>query len=343
MSKFGKILQRLRFWYKNARPVSLPQSLLPALTAFVLARFGGLAGDFSWWLGLLAVLGVALAHLSLNLFDDYFDYRKLKSGYREQLAHKGVRARTAKCPYLVSGAATMQELLLACLGFGGLAAGLGLVILLARGPRILLPAGLGLVLGFFYSAPPLRLSYHGLGEAVIGTVFGPLVVIGVYMAATGGVDHYIWLVALALGLLVTNIVYTHSFLDLEADRFAGKRTLAGLLWSQKARLVCTGALCFGPFVLILVGMTWGWLGISWLIPLICPLPLALALYRSMREFVRRPGGAVERRWWYGPMPGWERIRQAKLDWFMLRWFTARNLTTGFAICCMLAAIINYNA
>lgn len=333
----NRVWRRLCFWYRNARPVSLPQSLLPALTALTLARFGG-SGEFSWALGLLAVAGVGLAHLSLNLFDDYFDYRKQGSGYREQLARQGMRARTTKCPYLVSGEAELSELLLAAVGFGGAAGALGLVIWLGRGSGILLVAGLGLVLGFFYSGPPVRLSYHGLGEAVIGAVFGPLVMIGVYLAAAGELSPAIWPVALALGLLVTNIVYAHSFLDLEADRAGGKLTLAGLLHSQNARLAAVGVFSIGPFVLILCGMVLGWLPISWLIPLFGPLPLALALYGSMREFVQRPGAAVQRRWWYGPMPNWEHIKAAKLDWFMLRWFMARNLTTGFALCCMLAAI-----
>ncbi|MDR1673737.1 MAG: prenyltransferase, partial [Bacteroidales bacterium] len=69
----------IRFWYRNARPVSLPQSLLPSVLAVCLS-FSTPA--FSWWLALLAVVGVALAHLSLNLFDDYFDYRKNKTDYR---------------------------------------------------------------------------------------------------------------------------------------------------------------------------------------------------------------------------------------------------------------------
>ena len=114
------IWEKIGFWFKNARPVALPQSLLPATVALGLAASQRPA-DFSLFWGLLAVLGVALAHLSLNLFDDYFDYSKLKSDYRRKLAAKGQQARTSKCPYLLNGSATQSELLLACLAFGAAA------------------------------------------------------------------------------------------------------------------------------------------------------------------------------------------------------------------------------
>jgi len=55
--------------------MTLPQSILPALTAVILSIH---ATDFVWWLAVLAVLGVILAHLGLNLFDDYFDTKKKK-------------------------------------------------------------------------------------------------------------------------------------------------------------------------------------------------------------------------------------------------------------------------
>ena len=99
-----KIWDKLSFWFNNARPVALPQSLLPALLALALAASEQPA-SFNLLLGLLAVLGAELAHLSLNLFDDYFDYRKLQSGFRDRLAAAGQKVRTGKTPYLTSGQA----------------------------------------------------------------------------------------------------------------------------------------------------------------------------------------------------------------------------------------------
>lgn len=327
---------RLLFWYKNARPVSLPQSLLPALAAYVLA-----AGEdgFAPWTGLLAVLGAELAHLSLNLFDDYFDYKKQASGFRVDLVKKGERARTAKCAYITSGEATLSELLAVCLGFGGAAALCGFLVFLTAGWPIIWPAALGLLLGIEYSGEPLRLSYRGFGELTIGVIFGPLLVCGVYLAAGGA---YFWralALGLALGLLVTNIVYTHSVLDIKADTFTGKRTLAALLQTPKYQLAGTAAFSFLPYLLVgLAVLAWE-LSPCWLLTWLT-LPWAVALYGSVRQFLHQPGVRPQRLFWYGPMGDWPAYCAAGLDWFLLRWFLARNLLSAFSVLCLLAGLLS---
>lgn len=335
-SNIKRAAARLHFWFVNARPVSLPQSVLPALVGLLLAWSGHAAG-FSLALGLVALLGAELAHLSFNLFDDYFDYRKIKAGYREKLATQGMRARTSKCPYLISGAATMRELLAACCGFGAAAVACGFIVWLGRGNIILWPAGLCLALGLMYSGDPLRLSYRGLGEAVIGVVFGPLLVCGMYVAAAGEFALQALTVGLSLGLLVTNILFVHSVLDLPADLYAGKRTLAALLKTPSRNMAALAVLTFLPYGLIIVSIMLGWLPPLWLLTLLT-LPLALALYQSMRDFRKQPKARPQRLFWYGPMGDWQKICAGGLDWFMLRWFLARNLLSAFAVCGGLAAI-----
>jgi 1,4-dihydroxy-2-naphthoate octaprenyltransferase len=128
------MLKTIKFWVENARWVSLPQSIMPSLTAIILAVK---KPDFSVPLSILAVFGVCMAHLSLNLFDDYFDYRKDKSGFRDNLARAGIRARTGKCTYLVSGGASEKELLTAALLFGIASAVPAVIICIHRGLLIL--------------------------------------------------------------------------------------------------------------------------------------------------------------------------------------------------------------
>jgi 1,4-dihydroxy-2-naphthoate octaprenyltransferase len=113
-----KLMNIIRFWLQNARSIALPQSMLPAIVAVCSAL--PLAG-FSIYLSLLAVFGVAMAHLSLNLFDDYFDYKVKGAEFRDAMVRKGFRARIAKCPYITSGQVTLRQLLIACLVFGAIA------------------------------------------------------------------------------------------------------------------------------------------------------------------------------------------------------------------------------
>ena len=72
-------------WFKNARPISLPQSMLPALTAVALS-YG--QGEFSWIAAIASVIGVMFLHLGLNLLDDWFDYRVGSAEARQKVAKK---------------------------------------------------------------------------------------------------------------------------------------------------------------------------------------------------------------------------------------------------------------
>ena len=331
--------EKIGFWFKNARPVSLPQSLLPAAVALGLAASQRPA-EFSLFWGLLAVLGVALAHLSLNLFDDYFDYSKLKSDYRRKLAAKGKQARTSKCPYLLNGSATQSELLLACLAFGAAACLCGLPILLVRGSVILWPVVLCLFLGFFYSAPPLRLSYHGLGEIIIGIIFGPLLMLGVYLSACGSLDFVIWPLAVSMGLLVCNIAYVHSLLDIAPDKYAGKSSLPEILPTPDAKRWGSFIFTFGAFGIMEILTIVQVFPPAWLLTLLA-LPLAAAAYASVKVWLRAPHQPFPRLWWFGPMANWPAICAQKLDWFMVRWYLARNLMVWFSLCSLAACWLDY--
>ena len=80
------------------------QSLMPSVVAVVTAI--GTEG-FSWWLALVAVAGVWCAHLACNLIDDYFDYKADMLKDRQEVVRKGIKAYTAKYPYLTDGSATL--------------------------------------------------------------------------------------------------------------------------------------------------------------------------------------------------------------------------------------------
>lgn len=318
---------KIKFWFLNARPASLPQSLMPALTAFCLAAS---RPDFRWILGGLAIIGGCMAHLGMNLADDYFDYRKKETGFRENLAREGIRARTQKCPYIEQGEATVGQTLRAAVIFGLLALIPGAVVFVCRGWVIIAIVLIGIVLGESYSGEPLRLSYRGLGEPTIGVMFGPLLMMGVYYAACGSFSWDLAAPAVSMGLLVTNILYVHSVLDYEADARAGKTTLALLLRSRQGRLAVLAVILFLPYAMTAVMAALGKMSPLYLM-VMATLPWALKLFDSMRIFTVHPERSAACRGWYGPMPCWGEICEEGLDWFMFRWFLARNLLTAFAL------------
>lgn len=322
-------------WFSNARSKALPQSIIPALLAVSMSFK---QSGFSWWLAGLSVIGVMFAHLAVNLFDDYFDYKHKDSSYRNRMEHQGIRARIAKCSYLTSGQATLKQLLQVCIIFSLLALACGVVIWIFRGPVIIYLTLITALLGISYSGKPLKLSYRGLGEILIGILFGPLLMLGVYVAACGVLDFSTLFISVPVGLLVMNIVYTHAIMDYEADKQAGKNTLAVLIGNKNGMLVCLACLLSIAYACIIGGVLWDKLIIYDLAVLIT-LPMACALFYLMRQFVLDPHKKFYPKWWMGPMGDWQRLTEVGIDWFMIRWLLARNLLSFFCLILIIIYII----
>ena len=326
-------MNKIKFWFDNARTIALPQSILPTLFAISLSA---LHYNFSWWLAIVSLIGVICAHLGFNLADDFFDYKIGSADKREALNGEGFRARMHKYPYLTSGQATITELRNVIIVFLSIAVACGVVVLCFRGWPIALITAIAGVLGISYSGGPLKLGYRGYGELIIGLMFGVLLMIGMQYAVCGVFDWNIVVLSVAVGMLVTNIVYTHSELDIIADEKAEKMTFARLLGSKKAQLIASALFMFLPFVLVLAGVVLGLFHWGYLIVVIL-LPMALFLWKSVRKFLYDEPEDMTIHFWMGPMGDWEAYKQHGLDWFLFRWLMARNLVTFF---CLLLLIVN---
>lgn len=326
----------ISFWLKNARVGATMQSLMPSVVAVVMAIGGG---EFGWWQALLAVVGVWCAHLACNLLDDYFDHKADMLKDRERVVRKGIKAYTAKYPYLTDGSATVSDLKRAIATFGAVAVACGVAVACSRGWGILLIAATAAMLGFFYSAPPVKFCYWGMGELVTGLIFGPLLMEGVYWAAAGVPDWRVLSISLPLGLLVANILYTHSMIDLEGDAASDKLTLAGLLKSPGAKLAMSWLLNFLPYLCVVAAAILGWLHPAYL-TVVLMLPRSIWLFWSLIKFSQGADFSheLERpRKFLGNMgKDWEGVRKAGLDWFLIRWLTARNIVSGF---CLIIVIV----
>ena len=314
-------MKKFIYWIQNARAYALPQSVLPALVAVFMASNNE---NFSIGLSIVAVLGVILAHLSMNLFDDYFDYQFNSEEVREQTVAEGQRARIAKSPYLTSGEVTPRKLFFVASLFAMAALALGCIVFAKRGLTPLYIALAAGFLGFFYSGKPIRFCYHGLGELVIGVIFGPLLMTGVHYSACGTLNTGIYVVSVAVGLWVVNILYTHSIMDATADRKVGKKTLAEVLKTKPLQLSASAIFNFTPYIILLIALIFGHLHPSFAAIFIV-MPRSIALFRLLCQFCYHPEREFKRQWWYGPIEHWDLICEQHLEWFAIRWFLARNI------------------
>ena len=328
-------MKRLIYWIQNARAYALPQSVLPALVAVFMAV--GHEG-FSIVLSIVAVLGVMLAHLSVNLFDDYFDYQFHSEEVRQQAAAEGMRARIAKSPYLTSGEVTTRQLFIVASLFALAALLLGCFVFIKRGIVPLYIALAAGFLGFFYSGKPIRFCYRGLGELVTGLIFGPLLMAGVHYAACGALNAGVWVVAAAVGIWVINILYTHSIMEISTDKKVGKKTLAEVLKTKPLQLAASAVFNFSPYIILLIALLLGHLKLVFVVIFLVP-PRSIALFYLVWQFCYHPEREFKRKWWYGPIEHWDAISENKLEWFAIRWFLARNILQFASLCFIVCSLI----
>lgn len=182
---------------------------------------------------LLAMIGALLTHASVNVFNNYFDYRSR------------VDEKTMKTPFsggvdiLVEGKMKPRAALgigLACL-FGAALIG---IYFLTRMLYPLLPILVyGLIAICLYT--PVLSKIHALSEIVAGSGFG-FMGLGVYVTQTGVIDGTGISILVPVSILVALLLFLNEFPDADADKTAGRRHLVILLGRKRSAWIYVGGL-----------------------------------------------------------------------------------------------------
>ena len=253
---------------------------LPFLTATAVPVFLGVAaaarrGEFRPGYALLTLLGAACIHLGLNVANDVFD---ASSGADE--------ANTRPTPFS-GGSRVIQYGLVSRRGMATIAAGfyaagiaIGLWLAAARGFWPLFWLGVaGVFISLAYTAPPLRLVHHGIGEVMVALGFGPIVTLGAYYVQA---QRYTWeavYASLPVAILIALVLYVNEIPDRPSDAQAGKRTLP-VRWSRAGVLRAYSLSVFAVYGLIVGGAASGLMPVPALIALVT-IPMAIAVRRGM--------------------------------------------------------------
>ena len=106
--------------------------------------------------------------------------------------------------------------------------------------------------------------------------------------------------------------------------------------SAKGQIAFSAFLNTAPYMIVVAGVALGQMHPAYLAVLLV-LPVSLWLVKSLNDFVHNRDVPVQPKKWMGPMGDFDRFRKAGLDWFMIRWLTARNIVMFF---CMILIIVN---
>jgi 1,4-dihydroxy-2-naphthoate octaprenyltransferase len=227
---------KLKIWLKALRIPFFTGTVFPVAYGMVFAYYRD--GMFHLGRFLLAVAGTALINAGLNLANDYFDHRSGNDDFTPLTPVSG------GSKVIQEGLLSPRSMLAGSLICLALAAGIGLYLnFVLPGNAILLVGVVGMVLAFFYSAPPLKIGYRGgIGELACAIGCGPVLVVGGYYVQTGVLSWAAVLASVPMGLLVGLILLINEFPDREADERARKRTLVVLLGKRRAAWIVLGSL-----------------------------------------------------------------------------------------------------
>lgn len=256
---------RLKTLFLATRPQFLPAIAVPVgLGGAVAWSFSGAFSPVFFAISLFAAL---CYHAGMNVLNDYYDF---KNG-ADALNKSPLTPFAGGSRFIQKRLLTPKETLF--LGAGCVAAGTvaGLYLAWAATPLILAVGALGLLSGYFYSAPPLFLAGRGLGEATVGMNFGLLTVVGSCMVQTKVFSLEAALASLPLSFLIAALLMANEFPDFESDRLAGKRNLIVRLGKTKGAYALL-AVVFFAFASIIAGVSTGLMPPLSLIALLATLP-----------------------------------------------------------------------
>ncbi len=206
--------ETLHAWYQSSRPPFFVATLVPLTLGGVIAHSEGGWDTLRWIVVLLASF---LVHLSTNLVNDYFDYVS-GADAGDSIGGSRVIQERKITPSQIRNAVIFLYFVAMILG-----------VWIVWTANVWWLAGFAFFAFFsslFYTAPPIRYGYLGLGEIFVALNMGPIMVVGTVAALSGDFSpRALWL-SVPVGLMVATILYYQSLPDIEADRAVGKRTVA---------------------------------------------------------------------------------------------------------------------
>ena len=216
---------KLKTWFLETRPQFL---LLSVVLAFLGTSVAWYDGAFHLGYALLAFVGLLLCHISVNVLNDYFDYRS------------GIDLEVKRTPFSGgSGILPPARLKPTQVFWFGLisfllAIPIGVYFVITRGWLLLPLLLVGAICILLYT--PL-LTKLGWTEWAPGVGMGALPVLGFYFVQTATYTLPAVIASIPSGILVHNLLLLNEFPDTEADKKGGRKTLPIVMGKARASVL----------------------------------------------------------------------------------------------------------
>ena len=224
----------------------------------------------------LTYAGVLALHASVDLLNDFWDYKKGIDSITKRTKMSGGTG------VLPEGLLKPTSVYRAGIAFLIIGAGIGTYFVITDGWIIAIILAFAILSIYFYSTKIVNL---GLGEFFV-TVKGNMIVLGTFFIQSGQLTIEAVLAGIVVGLLSSLVLFITSFPDFEADKSKGRKTLVILAGKEKATkifwifpIISIGTIIFGVFT--------EFFPISSLIALVS-LPLIILAGQGLKENYENP-------------------------------------------------------
>lgn len=274
-SMLTSIKKTVLYWFLLVRAPFFTATVAPILLGTAVAATHLPNGLFSlnWGLFFLTLVAGILIHAGVNVLNDYFDHVSRGDDINQEFTPVNGGSRVIQAGLVSSHkAATLGTLFLLTGVLMGLyihsqVDGLGLPLLI----------GLGVFLGFFYTAPPFKLANRGFGEPAVAIGFS-LYLYAAYYIQTRQFTIEMVVASLPLAILIMLVLFINEFGDYNADAKVGKRTWVVRLGKDNAIKLYQNLILLTHVLVLGVALfnIWALLGLF-------SLPLALKAIKHARE------------------------------------------------------------
>lgn len=226
----------------------------------------------NWLHAVMLIIGVVLSHVSVNLFNEYSDFKTRIDFNTQRTPFSGGSGMMQAGNTRPENVKTVGIITLLIAG------AIGIYFAIISHWMVLVFSIIGAFSVLFYTN---FLAKYVLGELFAGLALGTLVVLGTYLAMTGmpGLPvgalfprEVLW-ISIPPGILTSQLLFLNEFPDHEADKEGGRKHLVIRFGLKSASYIYTAGMfaTFGIIVLVPI------LGISsyWIYIALLPIPLAI--------------------------------------------------------------------
>lgn len=253
----------------------LQVSIIPVAVA---GAFAFKEGTFDFLPFIFSLLAIVFLHLGVNTINDYYDH--LQKADELNIRPTPFSGGSRVIQQRLENPRTVLTVAVICFV---LAVVFGMYVVFLRGITLLIISLIGLIFGIFYTAPPLKLVYRGLGEFTVFVLLGPLALAGAEIAIAGEFSRELFFASIPIGIWVMLILVANEFPDAEFDARANKNHLV-VVMGKKSAAYMYAVFAYLSFIVIAVGVGLDIMSVTTLLVLLAFKPA----YDAVKFLVSKP-------------------------------------------------------